>query len=314
MIAAVIVAAGIVVYGDRNTFVDTLRREGVWAVVASFACGMVGVAATFPVWREVLQGLGVKMPWGAGARVFFISQLGKYLPGSVWPVLLQMEAGRARGANRRTMLAANLITIVMSVSVGLVAACLLLPLYDPAALTRYWWALLALPFLVALLHPRALPAAVDRVFGWLHRPPLGEQLEVASGLRASGWSVVSWVGLGGQVAALCFGLGHGGLSTLLLCTGGMALAVSLGVLFLPAPAGAGVRDVVLGLVLGTILTAGQAIAVVVASRVILVGCDVMLAFGATALRSQGIAARILHRPARDVPQPRPERTGNDQGA
>jgi glycosyltransferase 2 family protein len=287
VIVAVVTAAGVVIYGDRHSFVATLQREGDWAVLASFACGLIGVAATFPVWREVLGGLGVRMPWGAGARVFFTSQLGKYLPGSVWPVVLQMEAGRARGANRRTMLAANLITIVMSVCVGLIVACLLLPLYDPGALTRYWWTLIALPFLLALLHPRALPAILDRFFGLLHRPPLGEQLDVRSGLRASGWSLVSWIGLGGQVVFLCLGLGRGGWSVLLLCTGGMALAVSLGVLFIPAPAGAGVRDVVLALVLGTILTSGQALAVVVASRVILVACDVSLA---------AVVAIARHRP------------------
>ena len=184
VIVAVVAAAGLAIYRDRHSFAATLQREGDWSVAASFLCGLIGVAATFPIWREVLRGLGVKMPWVGGARVFFTSQLGKYLPGSVWPVVLQMEAGRARGANRRTMIAANLITIVMSVCVGLIVACLVLPLYDPGALHRYWWALIALPFLLALLHPRALPAVLDRVFSVFHRPPLGEHLDVRSGLRA----------------------------------------------------------------------------------------------------------------------------------
>jgi hypothetical protein len=57
----------------------------------------------------------------------------------------------------------------------------------------------------------------------------------------------------------------------------MALAFSLGVLFIPAPAGAGIRDVVLTLTLTASLTSGQALAVVVASRVILIACDLTLA-------------------------------------
>jgi hypothetical protein len=28
------------------------------------------------------------------ARILFLGQLGKYLPGSVWPVLAQMELGK----------------------------------------------------------------------------------------------------------------------------------------------------------------------------------------------------------------------------
>jgi uncharacterized membrane protein YbhN (UPF0104 family) len=100
---------------------------------------------------------------------------------------------------------------------------------------------------------------------------------VGSGLRASAWSVVSWLGLGANLVVLCAATGHTGVSVVVLCVGGMALAFSLGVLFIPAPAGAGVRDIILTLVLTTIMSTGQALAVVVASRVILIVCDVLLA-------------------------------------
>lgn len=285
VIIIVVVAAGIAVYRERHSFADTLRQVGAGSMILSLLAGLVGVAATYPMWREVLKGLGVSMPWGFGARVFFTSQLGKYLPGSVWPVVIQMEAGRSRGASRRTMLAANLITLVMNCAIGLILACLLLPLYDAHALRKYWWALLALPFLLALLHPRALPALLDRAFTLIHRPSLGERLDVRSGLRAAGWSLVSWVALGAHLTVLCAALGHGGLSAFVLCTGGMALAFSLGVLFIPAPAGAGVRDVVLTLVLSTMLTSGQALAVVVASRILLIVCDLLLAAAAFSARA-----------------------------
>jgi hypothetical protein len=298
VIVVVVAAAGVAIYRERHSFADTLRRVGAGSMVLSLLAGLVGVAATFPMWREVLRGLGVAMPWGVGSRVFFTSQLGKYLPGSVWPVVMQMEAGRARGASRRTMLAANLITLVMSCALGLVVACVLLPLYDAHALRKYWWALFALPFLLALLHPRALPALLDRAFALIHRPGLGERLDVRSGLRAGGWSLVSWLGLGTHLAIVCAALGHGGLSVFVLCTGGMALAVSLGVLFIPAPAGAGVRDVVLTLVLRTILSSGQALAVVIASRVVLIVCDLALAAAA------GIA-RARTRPTEVVDDVRP---------
>jgi glycosyltransferase 2 family protein len=298
VVVAVVAAACVAIYQERHVFAATLRRVGVGSMLLSLLAGLVGVAATFPMWREVLRGLGVQMPWGVGSRVFFTSQLGKYLPGSVWPIVIQMEAGRARGASRRTMLAANLVTLVMSCAVGLIIACLLLPLYDAHALRHYWWALLALPLLLALLHPRAIPAILDRLFALVHRPPLGERLDARSGVRAAGWSLVSWLGLGLHLAVICAALGHGGLSAFVLCTGGMALAYSLGVLFVPAPAGAGVRDVVLALVLGTMLTSGQALAVVLASRVILIVCDLVLAALAAGARSLSAGDRApRHRAA-----------------
>jgi uncharacterized membrane protein YbhN (UPF0104 family) len=288
--AIVLLAAGFAIYRDRHTMAVTLHRVGVWPVVASFMFGCLGVGAAYPQWYEVLDGLGVKLPKRFGARAFYISQLGKYIPGSVWPVLMQMEAGRSRGANRRTMLGANLITLVLSCSVGLVLACLLLPIYNAQALAHYWWALFALPFLLGLLHPRALPYVLDRAFAILRRPPLGERLGAGAEARAAGWSLLGWVAYGAHLTVLCVALGHGGLSALVLCVGGMALAFPLGVLFIPAPAGAGIRDLVLKLVLVAILDPGQALAVAVASRVILIACDLALAgiataFGGRSLRS-----------------------------
>ena len=199
VLAVVVVAAIFAIYRDRHSFADTIRHIGVAATIAAFLAGLLGVAATYPAWRQVLAGLGVQFGWGAGARVFFVSQLGKYLPGSVWPVLLQMEAGRARGASRRTMLAANLITVVLSCATGLLLACLLLPITDAHALAHYWWLLLALPPLVGLLHPRAMTALLDRLFRLVGRAPLGERLPLTATASAAGWSTLSWLALGLQL-------------------------------------------------------------------------------------------------------------------
>jgi uncharacterized membrane protein YbhN (UPF0104 family) len=273
----VALAALFAVYRDRHSVADTIQRVGPGATAASFAIGLLGVAATFPTWRQVLTGLGVRLPVLDGTRVFFVSQLGKYIPGSVWPVLLQMEAARRRGASRRTVLAANLITVVLSCTVGLFMASALLPLSDATALRRYWWVLLALVPLLILLHPRAMTSVLDRTFSLLHRAPLGERISVRQSARAGGWSVLSWLGLGVHVWLLCAAAGHGGFGMLLLCTGGMALAVAAGILFIPAPAGVGLREVILLLVLRPELGPGPALAVVVASRVLLVVGDVVLA-------------------------------------
>lgn len=291
VVIAVVVAAGVEIYHQRHSFADALADIGPGAMAASLLLGAGSVALTYPVWREVLIGLDVDMPWRIGARVFFTSQLGKYLPGSVWPVLIQMEAGRARGASRRTMLAANLITIVLSCAVGLTVACLLLPLSDTRALARYWWLLLALPVLIAMLHPRAVPMLLDRAFALLRRPPLGQRLHVRDSARASLWSLGSFLLLGLHVAVLALAVGGGGLSTVLLSTGGMALAICGGILFLPAPAGAGIRDVILALVLSAVMSSGKALAVVVASRVILVVVDLALAIVAFAAKRSAAPTR-----------------------
>jgi uncharacterized membrane protein YbhN (UPF0104 family) len=300
VIVAVAFGGGFAIYRQRHEFVDTLHKMGPGIAIGAFACGVLGVIATCPAWREVLRGLGVRFPRAEAARVFFTTQLGKYLPGSVWPIIMQMEAGKSRGASRRTMLAGNLVANLLNCTIGLVVGCILLPIYDAHALEQYWWALIGLPFLLALLHPRAIPGLLDRILALVHRPPLGEHLSLRAEMRASGWSLAGWVGLGLQLTVMCAALGHGGFSTFVLCTGGMALAYSLGVLFIPAPAGAGIREVILTLVLESILNKGEALAVVVASRVMLIGSDVLLA-GASLLLRELLPGGRWHRSQGTVP-------------
>lgn len=277
VLVLVLVAVAIVVSRNWRAFIDSIHNIGVGGVALSLVAALVGVVGTYLQWRSVLIGLDVRFGVCEGARVFFVSQLGKYLPGSVWPVVMQMEAGRSRGANRKTMLAANLITVVLSVSVGVVLAGLLLPFSSPAALHRFWWALAALPLLLVLAHPRSLPFLLDRLLKALRRAPLDVQMTGAATMSALGWSALTWVALGTHLAVLAAAFGKPSLGLLALCIGGMGLAVSAGVLFLPAPAGAGMREIVLGYVLLAALTSGQVVAVVVASRVIILFADLLMA-------------------------------------
>jgi hypothetical protein len=244
---------------------------------------MVGVFGSYLSWRSVLIGLGIRFGFFEGAHLFFVSQLGKYLPGSVWPIVMQMEAGRRRGASRKTMLAGNLIVVLLSVCVGVVLAGLLLPFSSPAALHRFWWALAALPLLLVMAHPRSLPFLLDLVLKVLRRDPLDVQMTPKATMAAVGWSTLSWVGFGTHLAVLAAAVSKPSLGLLTLCIGGMALAVSAGLLFLPAPAGAGMREIVLAYVLVAALTSGQIVAVVIASRAIIAVADLLLAsiFSAT---------------------------------
>jgi len=277
LLVLVAVAVTVVVSRNWQAFIDSIHKVGVGGFALSLVAAIFGVICTYLQWRSVLIGLDVRFGFFEGAQVFFVSQLGKYLPGSVWPVVMQMEAGHRRGANRKTMVAANLITVVLSVCVGVVLAGLLLPFASPAALRRFWWALAALPLLLVLAHPRSLPFLLDRVLKALRREPLNVQMTGAATMTAVGWSAVSWVAFGVHLAVLAAAIGKPSLGLFALCIGGMGLAVSAGLLFLPAPAGAGMREIVLGFVLVGVLTSGQVVAVVVASRVIIVLADLLMA-------------------------------------
>jgi uncharacterized membrane protein YbhN (UPF0104 family) len=287
----IVLAGGAAVYAvsrRRAELTVVLGHLGPLAVVASVLFGLLGTGASFLLWRQMLLGLGADPPRSASFRVFFVSQLGKYLPGSVWPVLAQMEFGKKTGIGRRTMLAANALTLALSLAVGLIIGAALLPLTSTSALRRFGWFFLFLPFLLALLHPRTIPGLLDWLFKRIGRSPLGQRLAWSATLRAAGWALVSWVLLGLHLYALTSGLGVTGPRILAATIGGFALAASVGILVVPAPAGAGVRDVVLIATLGVSMTSAQALGVGLASRVVLIVADLLMAALAV------LTSRLLH--------------------
>ncbi len=87
----------------------------------------------------------------------------------------------------------------------------------------------------------------------------------------------TWICYGSQIWILATRLGAPEGKTALIAIGGFAFAWSVGFLVILAPAGAGVRDVLLLLLLGQVLSIGSATAVVLVSRVLLTVADVLTA-------------------------------------
>lgn len=244
-------------------------------LAGSLGCLLVAIGATWLEWRAVLQAYGVEQPAAESAQVFFVSQLGKYAPGSVWPILIQARSARRHGARPVAVVIGNLIALVVSLVIGLAIAGLTLPFADPATLRRFWWTLVAVPLLVVALHPALVPWLINL---WLRRRG-GAPVVAPSGrtmLKASTWSAVSWMACGAHIYLLASGEQRG-FAFYALCTGALSMALCAGILLIPAPAGAGVREAVLVATLSTVLTFPAALAIAVASRVLFLMADLVLA-------------------------------------
>lgn len=287
---ALALAAGVVYVARYRAEVSAALADlGLPVLAASTVLALLALLAALLANREVLRDLGAPLPVPAAGRMFFVSQIGKYLPGSVWPVLAQAELGRRYEVPRRTSLAASTVALLLSLVIGLVVAAVSLPVAAPDAAAEYWWALVAAVPLAALLVPSVLGAVADRALTAAGRPPLVRRPTARGLLRASCWQTANWVLLGLHVWVLAVAAGAGAGEALPVAVGGFALAVCAGVLFLPAPAGAGVRDAVVVLTLGVVLDVGTALAVSIVSRALLAACDVALAltWGGLHMRSRG---------------------------
>ncbi len=277
LLAAALVSCVLAVAAKRHQLAAAMSRLGSGPVLLAGVFVLAGTVCMMLSWRALLADLGSALPAGPAARIFFLSQLGKYLPSSVWPVVAQIELGRDHQVPARRSATAAILVLAVSMAVSLVVAALTLPFATPGALRRYGWAFAVVPVLAVLLHPRVLTPLLARVFRLARRQPPEESLTLGGVARAAGFAAAAWTGYGLQVVVLVRAVGGTGPAASVGAVGAFALAWTVGFLVVVAPAGAGVREAVLVLALSPALPAASALLVALASRLLLTVADLLLA-------------------------------------
>lgn len=264
-----------------------------WAdLLLSGLAGAVAVLLTGSAWRVLLGGLGHPVPVVPGMRLFTAGQLGKYVPGSVWVAAIQAELGRPLRIPRSTSVLSYLVAVLVAVATGGLVGLLALLGTARGEVGGLALALAGVAVLLglALVRPRAINAGIR----WAARR-LGRSLpEVAIPARALAGafalSSAGWLLLGLHAWLLARPLGAGA-ADLAEVTGAFALAFVAGLLLVPLPAGAGVREGVLVLILAGPVGAASALTVALVSRLVLVVIDIVLAgafgVGRAARRARG---------------------------
>lgn len=249
-------------------------------LVAGFVLALLSPVLTQLGWRVLLADLGTRLPLPAGASVFFVGQLGKYLPGSVWSVVAQADMGSRLGVPRRRMGVVGLLSILLSVITGAIVGIPAVPLLlaRSGEVTSLWWFAPALVLLL-LLWPRLLNWGIATLLRLLRREPLEHSLTAPAIVLTSMWFVLAWLSSGISILLLAHALSAQTPVRDLVVTSvcGFALASAIGMFSVFVPAGVGVRDGVLALLLGALMPFPAAIAVVVVSRFFSVAADVVVA-------------------------------------
>jgi len=290
------------------------------AVGLALLLSLANVALSGASWRAVLADLGSPLPWRAAARVFFVGQLGRYVPGTVLQFVAQAELARDHGVPRRRTGSALAVALLVSMTTAslLVTGVLPLALAGGASslggpgLDRVGALRWLTPLLLVLLVPAVLNPLLRLLLRVARQPPLEHPVTGRGLLTAAGWAMASWAAVGAQVLVLVSSVGPTGAAAgwdvahlAALAVGGYALAWIVGFLVVLAPAGAGARELVLAAVVALAVGGGGAAVVVLGSRVLLTLADLLLALAALA-GSRTLVARIRATPgdgAQEAPPP-----------
>lgn len=273
----------VVVYTVVRNWTDVSVHLGKisWGTfLLSTLAAAVGTWLTMLGWKTILSDLGSDLRTAPASGVYYVGQLGKYLPGSLWSVLVQADMASGLGVPRRRTAVTGLLALGFALLTGL-----LVGLPSATYLLRSpsggfpWWTLVAVPVVAVLLMPALLNRLIGLLLRVLRRDPLEHDLSGRAILTAFATYVAVWLAFGVHTLLLAQAVAEPSGDLTRASLTGYALSVSLGMLLVVLPAGLGAREGLLTLILSAVMPTPAAAAVAIVSRFIVTIVDVLAAAG-----------------------------------
>lgn len=227
----------------------------------------IGMSFFGAFWRRTLIDMGGRLGAVAGLRAYLLSQLGKYVPGKAWVVVLRSMFASELGNSAATAAVATFYETLAMMGVGSLIAAIALAVANGGGklvtisigLAAGLLATVQPPFFTRLVSLVALP--FRKKGDELARP-----VQYSTLLRGAYLLAIGWVFAGLSVAAAGQGTGAALFTPagVLLSIGAMALATAGGFVVIFLPAGLGAREMLLMQALSPVAgPAGAVIAVTV---------------------------------------------------
>lgn len=246
------------------------------SIMLSSVVLLLGMLANVLSWTTVLNGLGHVVPLPRGAQIMLVGQLGKYVPGSVWAYLTQMELGRQYGVARARVL----VTALYAAGIGVVASLILGLSIVPelaAQHAAFGWLYLLLPVGLVCLHPAVMTWLSNLVLKLFRRPPLEHRVRASTIAVAVAWALLSYLLYGVHLQLLALGFAPATPLTVLQLGAALSLGFTASLIAFVLPSGAGVREFVVIAVLVTMMSLPDASALALVSRAMFTAGDLLLA-------------------------------------
>src|SRR5439155_145200 len=264
-----------------------LSHANAAALVLAAVFSLVAVIGYGSVWPFILRRIDAPVP-SDSVRIFLQSQLGKYVPGSVWQYAGRVGLAKARGVSARLTMISLGVEVGASALAAAVVGLFVLPLSIALPIALALGAAAAVLSLARAGVPRRLAAAAARA---VHRIVPLSPADLGAALRASppvtALFFPVWAAYGLAFWLTARALFPVPASDGLYFAAAFALGWLAGMVAVFAPGGIGVREAVLVGLLGPRVGHAEAIVIAGMSRILLTGADLVGGGAALALGRLG---------------------------
>jgi len=255
----------------REQVSDAFAQLNGLTLIVSLLLGLSAMTLIGYVWTRMLVTRGHHAPPRSAMAWYFAGQLGKYVPGGIWPIVGRAELAVRGGVPRPDAYAATGLSMVTTYLAAALAICigsLLSWTYPVVGILGLIGFLLGfLGFSNRNLRQKVL-AILNRISPRATELTEPRRLLVLTLTHLPAWILMS---LSTSVTASAFGADIG-IAHMLFITSASWLA---GFVVVGVPGGIGVRESVFTALAGTALTPGVAVSLALASRVVFIAVDLV---------------------------------------
>lgn len=243
----------------------TLQIGWTWVGLATLIVFLTYVLL-IETWRRVILASGETLSFPVAARIWFVSNLGKYVPGKVWSIAAMTVMARSESVSPMTAAGSSILIqlVTIAAGIGVVLAA------GSRVVDQPWIAVVVLVVVIGSIAaaPRLLPASAR-----LAATVTGKEIQLSRIAATTVWaaalrSVISWIAYGVAFQFFVHGIlgSAAGPTTSYIAV--YAASYIIGFLALFAPGGAVVREsaLVTGMVKLGLSGRADALAIAIASR------------------------------------------------
>ncbi len=278
--AAIVWAAVVALRGQWSAAAGRLAALSIgwlWIALATVIV-LLTYVLLIDTWRRLVGGWGGYLPFGTASRIWFVSNLGKYLPGKVWSIAAMSLMAREQAVSPVAAAGSSILIQLITISTGIgLALFMSVRAVDQPGLAIVVGLVLATA--IASL-PFTLPRLASVTSGLTGRTIEVPPLATGTLLLTVARSLVSWLAYGVAFQFFVRGIlgSAAGATTSYIAV--YAASYILGFLALFAPGGVIVREsaLVAGMVRLGLAGQADAFAVAVASRLWLTVVELLPGF------------------------------------
>lgn len=257
VIGVVFVAIRLRQYWHSQNLSAITPGDWIYACGLALFYGLAGIMLAL-AWRQLLAHFGVDVTRAWSIKTYGVSQLAKYVPGNVFHIAGRQALGMSAGISAAALVKSSLWELVLIVLAGILYGCQALPLYAPGIATWIssgFFLLTVLTMIYTLRRFIGVHASACLVWQLLF-------------LAASGATFVLLMRI--------LSPGEGGEPQSWLLIGSAYIVAWLAGLLTPgAPAGVGVRELILLFLLKNHVSEIDLVLIILVGRIVTVAGDVL---------------------------------------